>query len=185
MNTLTQAMAMNTAQAKKKEEESVLDKVKTFHQKQWDALTKDPDNFAHKETVKYGKHLATKFMDSVTNAADPMHEKSFAQFRDKYNKDPRQVAEDFVEEACKANGTAAYEMADPNYEKKVLDKYKPSGNAALEQHKFYENFKAAMREKWNSGGYRGDNGFVQNYTAKYGLTPSDNVHDLKIFEPKK
>jgi hypothetical protein len=171
-------------QAEKPAKEVILNKAKTFHQKQLEKKAADPENTGFHGAVALGRASAKAFLRSVIDPKHPDHEKNLATFKNDHGSDSRKTITRFIDQACKDLDEGPFELADPAYEQHVIAKYKPQGNVTHEQVAFHNNFQKAMGDKWARAGYAGDQPFVDAYTDKYGLKPT-NDSGLRDFALRK
>ncbi|HEY1872072.1 MAG TPA: hypothetical protein VGG71_13505 [Chitinophagaceae bacterium] len=158
---------------------------KTFHQKELDRKAVDPQNTDHLGAVALGKARTMAFMQSATNPHDKNHEKNFERFKMDFGLDARNAEDHFVSASCDELNAHPFDLADPTYEKTLMEKFRPTGDIPENKQKFYDNFCNALREKWDKVGYKGDEKFVKEYTGKYCLTSQDHLSKFKDFQPRK
>jgi len=149
---------------------------KTFHQKELLKKIADPANADYEGAKLLGQARARAFIKSATDTQDPDHEETFKVFNTVHNLSADTVEKHFIDQTCHEMSAFPYELENPTYEKHLLERRKPKNDISPIKQKFYDNFVAEMRKKWDKVGYKGDKKFVNEYCLKYGLGVANNLH---------
>ncbi len=184
--TLTNSILAVKARAQKEEQAKPVAGAKpTFWDKEREREAKDVENKVLQNAVALGKLRANAFFASLHDRKAKDHEQILAAWKGTYAMDSKKVEDDIVQKTCQELGARKFEKNDPTYENMVYSKWKPlDANVTRESLAAWNNFKSALREKWDARGTAGDASFIKQVAEKYSLSPNDHLYDFKIFQPK-
>jgi hypothetical protein len=177
--------AINTAKARASIDTTEDGKQPTFHEKEIARRNADPQNGGYLGARAIGLARASAFLKSATNTMDKEHETNHKLFKDVYQFDSKRLEADFIDQVCNEMNAAPFEMRDPNYERNLIAKYKPTTIESALKQKYFDNFCADIQKKWARVGYKGDQAFVAAYSEKYNLPANDHLQQHRDFQPKK
>jgi hypothetical protein len=183
-NMLGSVKARAEAESKKKIPESAEASVKSFHDKERDRMSKDPENKGYQRAVEVANAKANKFMAAVRDASHPDHEQAYSLYKNGYDLNQKRAEADILAKTCSEMGEAKFCKKDPAYEANICKLYQPTGNVGLDQQAFFAAFKSKMQAKWHASGYAKDAAAVEELAEKYNLKRNDSLIDLQSFQPK-
>jgi len=142
---------------------------------------KNPDKYLlTNQLIEQGKKAAKDFMKKCVN---PENEDAYRDWNTTYNRDPKNIENEFVDLMMKSVGAKRVVIKDSAYEARVKSEYKDKAGqtrqykvATIEDGHIMNHFKNYMNAKHQAVGYEGDDEAIKEYWKNYSLSnPVDSL----------